>query len=130
MPGIDEKAILTQAVKNLVLATDSPLCLDTSHIDALKAALRLYPGRALINSISAEEKTLEDRLRLAASYGAMFILLPITGSSLPRTALERQEIVRRVYAAAREHGFTRDDFMVDALAMASLLYTSPRTRDS
>lgn len=118
MPGIDEKAILTQAVNNLVLATDSPLCLDTSHIDALKAALRLYPGRALINSISAEEKTLEDRLRLAASYGAMFILLPITGSSLPRTALERQEIVRRVYAAAREHGFTRDDFMVDALAMA------------
>lgn len=118
MPGIDERSTLRQAVMKLTLSTDAPLCMDTSRVDALEAALRIYPGRALINSISGEEKTLEDRLKLAAFYGAMFILLPITGSALPRTAPERQKVISEVFAAAKRHGFTRDDIMVDALAMA------------
>lgn len=118
MPGIDEKSILRQAVQKLVLSSDAPLCIDTSRSDALEAALRIYPGRALINSISGEEDTLEERLRLAAFYGSMFILLPITGRSLPKTALERRKIIRDVYRAAREHGFTKDDLIVDALTMA------------
>lgn len=118
MPGIEERSVLAQVVKKLALTTQAPLCIDTSRLDALEAALRIYPGRALINSISAEENALQERLKVAAFYGAMFILLPVTGKALPRSALERRRIIRDVCAAAREHGFTRDDIIVDALTMA------------
>ncbi|HVN71664.1 MAG TPA: homocysteine S-methyltransferase family protein, partial [Desulfomonilia bacterium] len=118
MPGLDEKATLREAVKQIVLSTDVPLCIDTSRVDALEAALRIYPGRALINSISGEENTLEERLKLAAFYGAMFILLPITGRAVPKTSFERKKIVQDIYWKARKHGFTKDDIMVDAITMA------------
>ncbi len=118
MPGIDEKEVLPRAVRQLSLSTDAPLCIDTSRLDALEAALRIYPGRALINSISGEEHVLEERLSLAARYGAMFILLPLAGGSLPRTSAQRRGIVQSVYARARRHGFTKDDIIVDALTMA------------
>jgi 5-methyltetrahydrofolate--homocysteine methyltransferase len=118
MPGIDEKEVLPRAVRQLSLSTDAPLCIDTSRLDALEAALRIYPGRALINSISGEEHVLEERLSLASRYGAMFILLPLAGGSLPRTSAQRRGIVQSVYARARRHGFTKDDIIVDALTMA------------
>jgi len=118
MPGIDEKFVLREAVKRVVLCCDRPLCIDTTRIDALEAALRIYPGRALVNSISGEEETLEERLRIASRYGAMFILLPVTGSSLPKTARDRARIARSVFGRARPYGFTKDDVIVDALTMA------------
>jgi len=118
MPGLDETLTLTRAIKHLTLSTDAPLCIDTSRTESLEAALRIYPGRALINSISAEENTLEERLRLAAFYGAMFILLPITGRSVPKTSGERKAIVQTVYKKARQYGFSKDDIIVDALTMA------------
>ncbi|MCU0575547.1 MAG: homocysteine S-methyltransferase family protein [Desulfobacterota bacterium] len=118
MPGIEEKSILRHAVQKLTLTTDAPLCIDTSRVDAMETALRIYPGRALINSISGEGKSIEERLRIAAFYGSMVILLPIAGSSLPRTSPERRKIIEEIYAKAREYGFTKDDIVVDALTMA------------
>ena len=107
MPGLDETATLTQAVKQITLSTEAPLCLDTSRLDSLEAALRIYPGRALINSISGEENTLEERLRLAAFYGAMFILLPITGRAVPKTSTERSTIIKGIYRKALKFGFRK-----------------------
>lgn len=118
MPGISEAAAMRSVIGHLSVSTEAPLCIDTTRIDALEAALRLYPGRALINSISGEEETLEKRLKLAAAYGAMFILLPLSGNKVPKTFPERQEIISRVYARAQEVGFSKDDIVVDALTMA------------
>lgn len=118
MPGIDEAKTLREAVKRAVLSCDRPLCIDTTRTDALEAALRIYPGRALVNSISGEENALEERLRIASFYGSVFILLPITGASLPKTAKERGEIAAAVFRKARAYGFSRDDVIVDALTMA------------
>ena len=118
MPGIDEAAAMRGALKQLAVATDAPLCIDTTQIKVLEAALRLYPGRALINSIAEDEGAIDAKLRLAASYGAMFILLPLSGSTLPKTFPARKEIISRVYARARKYGFTKDDIVVDALTMA------------
>ncbi|MGO9147987.1 MAG: homocysteine S-methyltransferase family protein [Desulfomonilia bacterium] len=118
MPGLDEKGTLRDVVKQIALTTDAPLCIDTSRVDALEAALRVYPGRALINSISGEENTLDERLKLAAFYGAMFILLPIAGRAVPKTSSERRKIIKDVYAKAGRYGFTKDDIIVDALTMA------------
>ena len=76
MPGIDEALTLKDVVKTLSVSTDAPLCIDSSVPEAIEKALRIYPGRALINSISGEEHKLERLLKTAARYGAMFILLP------------------------------------------------------
>lgn len=118
MPSIDEKTTLCQVVRELSLSADSPLSIDSSLPEAIEAALRIYPGRALINSISGEQHKLEDLLGIAKKYGAMFILLPIGGRKLPKTASERAVLIQDIFASASRHGFTKDDIIVDALTMA------------
>lgn len=117
-PGIDE----VQTIKNVIglLSTSSPLPLviDSSRIETIEAALRLYPGRMLINSISGEKEKMAKLLPLAARYGAMFILLPLTGGELPRTAKKRQTVIENIFSKAQKFGFTKDDFIVDGLTMA------------
>jgi len=118
MPGIDEVATITRVVRDLSCSTDTPLCIDSSLPKAIEAALRIYPGRALINSISAEENKLDVLLKIAKTYGAMFILLPLGGKKLPRTAQERIPLIEEIFSAAQKYGFTREDIIVDALTMA------------
>ncbi|HOM28814.1 MAG TPA: homocysteine S-methyltransferase family protein [Deltaproteobacteria bacterium] len=118
MPNVNEKELLREVVKQVVLACDAPLCIDSSNPEALGAALRVYPGRALVNSISGEQDTLDEKLRITSFYGAPFILLPVTGTSLPKRAAERLAVVRKVVARARDYGFGKDDILVDALTMA------------
>lgn len=117
MPGIDEKETMVRVVEELSVMTDAPLCLDSSSPEVLEAALRVYPGRALINSISAERVKLEKLLPITAKYGAMFILLPLSDEGVPETAQERCEIVERVYNQAAGFGYTKNDFVVDGLVM-------------
>jgi 5-methyltetrahydrofolate--homocysteine methyltransferase len=117
-PGIDE----TQTIKNVIglLSTSSrlPLVIDSSRIETIEAALRLYPGRMMINSISGEKEKINKLLPLAAKYGAMFILLPLTGGELPKTAKKRQTIIEAIFRKAQKFGFTKNDFVVDGLTMA------------
>ena len=118
MPGIDERHTSAEVVKLLARTVETPLVIDSSNPEVIEHALRLYPGRALINSISGEAGRLQGLLEIAARYGAMFILLPIEGRQVPARAAERQHIVEALFEKARAHGFTRDDLIVDALAMA------------
>jgi 5-methyltetrahydrofolate--homocysteine methyltransferase len=117
MPGINEKQKMAELVGLLATCVDAPLCLDSSDTDVLESALRIYPGRALINSISAEKTKLEKLLPVAAKYGAMFILLPLDDKGIPETALEREQLVRMICDRAREYAFTKDDIIVDGLVM-------------
>ena len=86
---IDEAAVLTEITKTLSTMVQTPLCLDSSSPKALEQALRIYPGRALINSISGEKVKLDKILPVAAKYGAAFILLPLDDNGVPETAEER-----------------------------------------
>lgn len=117
VPGLDEKKVLVSMVRAVLDAVPLPLCLDSSSPEALEAALRIYPGRAVINSISGEKVKLERILPLAAKYGAMFILLPIDDDGVPETAEERIAIIRKVYEAARAYGYSREDILVDGVVM-------------
>jgi len=117
MPGIDEKHMMTELVGLLATCVEAPLCIDSSDTEVLEAALRVYPGRALINSISGESVKLERLLPIAARYGAMFILLPLDDKGIPKTAQERKGLVETIYARACEYGFTRSDIIVDGLVM-------------
>lgn len=117
MAGIDEAEVLKKAVLALSSALPLPLSIDTANPGALEAALRVYPGRALINSIPAGTQDLEHRLKLAKKYGAMFILLPL-GQNVPATAAERLVLVDQAVETALRIGIPREDIVVDGLVMA------------
>ena len=115
MNGIDEKQMMLDSIYEVTSAVDLPLCLDTSHVDVMEAALRIYPGRALINSISAEEEKMEPMLKLAKKYGAMFITLPLSGAGLPKDIDEKKQHINTVINKAVELGLKKEDAVVDVL---------------
>ncbi len=117
MPGIDEKQTMAEITTLLSSFTDAPLCLDSSSPLVLEAALRLYPGRALINSISLEKEKIEKLLPIAAKYGSMFVLLPVSDEGVPATNEKRREIVWEVFRKAHQYGFRKEDVVVDGLVM-------------
>ena len=119
VPGIDQEQTMHDVVMTLAAATDLPLVIDSAKPEPIERALRVYPGRALINSISGETEKLRRLLPVAAKYGAMFILLPLTDRGIPETAGKRADVVRAVEREARRHGFTREDFLVDGIVMTA-----------
>jgi len=115
MSGIDEKEMMLKAIDVISEETSLPLCIDTSFPEVMEAALRHYPGRALVNSVSAESDRCERMLETAKKYGAMFILLPIGDSGLPKNQEEKKENIRLVYDKALKMGFKKEDIIVDGL---------------
>jgi len=117
LSGIDELAMMREGVAMLARDYAAPLCVDTTRADVAEAALRCYPGRALFNSISAEKDRLEKVLPVAAKYGAMLVLLPITDEGIPATLAERIAVIKRIFAEAQKYGYSKDDVCVDGLVM-------------
>lgn len=117
MPGIDEKEMMLKAVDEVTMASNLPLSIDSSHVDVIEAALRRYPGRALINSISFEQEKCEPLLQIAAKYGAMFILLPLSDGGLPKSLEEKFEIIQKITDKAKAYGLKKQDIVVDGLVM-------------
>lgn len=115
MSGIDEKETMQEAVREVMRVTDLPLSIDTSNPDVMEAVLREYPGRALINSISYEKEKIDRLLPLAKKYGAMFILLPLSDTGLPKSIEEKKEIIHAILSRAYEVGMTKEDIIVDGL---------------
>lgn len=115
MNGIDEKEMMKRVIYEVSSTVDCPLCIDSSHVEVIEEALKIYPGRALINSISLESTKLEKLLPLAAKYGAMFILLPLSDEGLPKDMEEKRRIIETVYTKAMELGIAHEDIIVDGL---------------
>lgn len=115
MSGIDEKTMMLQALEEIAGVTSLPLSIDSSHVDVIEAALRRYPGRALINSISLESEKFEKLLPLAKKYGAMFILLPLSDKGLPENPEEKISIIKTIKDRALELGMRKNDIIVDGL---------------
>lgn len=116
MSGIDEKEMMLKILDEVTTVTNLPLAIDSSHVDVIEAALRRYPGRALINSISGETEKLQKLLPLAKKYGAMFILLPLSDKGLPDSLEEKIEIIDKISKMASEAGLKKEDIVVDGLA--------------
>lgn len=115
MSGIDENAMMQKAIETVSAVTSLPLSLDSSHVEVLEAALRIYPGRALVNSVSGESEKLKKLLPIVKKYGAMFILLPLSDAGLPKDLSEKIEIIERIEKQAYALGFTKEDIVVDGL---------------
>lgn len=115
MNGIDEDAMMQKVLYEVTGTTNLPLCIDSSYVEVIEHALRIYPGRALINSISLESEKFEKLMPIARKYGAMFILLPLSDEGLPKDIEEKKKIIHTIYERAMELGFTKEDIVVDGL---------------
>lgn len=117
VPGINQARAMEQAVKDLSMLVDAPLSIDTSDAGALEAGLKIYPGRALINSVTAEPERLEKFLPLAKKYGAAILCLPIAEGGVPATARERITTAREIIHRAFAEGLRPQDLLLDALVL-------------
>ena len=118
LSGIDEKALMRKSVLNITRAAATPLCIDSTSPEVVEAALRVYPGRALLNSISLEKERIEKVLPIAARYGAMLILLPLTDDGLPEDCAGRIKTAEALLQEVARYGYSKNDVAIDALIMA------------
>lgn len=117
LPGIDEAAALERAVYAVSGVSSAPLVLDSSDPAALEQALKAVDGKALINSVNGEARSLATILPLARKYGAAVIGLALDEAGIPETAAGRLAIARRILAAAREAGLAPEDVVIDCLTL-------------
>lgn len=115
MGEIDEKETMLKVLNEVTVHTSLPLSIDTSSCEVLEAALRIYPGRALVNSISAETEVMDRKLDIAKKYGAMIIILPLSDAGLPKDFEEKKRNLNTVLDAAFKRGFKKEDIVVDGL---------------
>ena len=117
-PLIDEPVVLAQAVRLVQSLTDLPLCIDSSVVEALEAGLQAYQGKALVNSITAEDERMELILPLVKKYGAAVIALPNDEFEIPEDPMRRLELVRHIVETATgKYGIPIEDIIIDPLAM-------------
>jgi 5-methyltetrahydrofolate--homocysteine methyltransferase len=117
-PGVDEVILLPRAVQAVMEVVDVPLCLDSHNVKALEAALKVYRGKPLVNSVNGEEASLNELLPLIKERGAVVIGLTMDEKGIPGDAEGRLEIARRIVQRAGALGIPREDVVIDCLAMA------------
>jgi 5-methyltetrahydrofolate--homocysteine methyltransferase len=117
VPGVDEPALLVAAIKAVGEVTDVPLCIDSSVIEALEAALAAYEGKALVNSVTAEDERMDRILPLVKKYGAAVIGMSNDETGITMVPQERVEIARRIIERAEYYGIPREDVVIDPIAM-------------
>jgi 5-methyltetrahydrofolate--homocysteine methyltransferase len=118
VPGADEPALIQQIIRNVTEVVDAPLCIDTADPLALAAALSIYEGKALINSVNGEERSLARVLPLAKEHGAAVIGLCMDDNGIPATAEQRFAVAVRIIERAAKLGIALEDVIIDPLAMA------------
>jgi 5-methyltetrahydrofolate--homocysteine methyltransferase len=117
IPLVDEGALLSGMLAAVQEAVDAPICIDSSVIEALEAGLSVYQGRALVNSVTAEDERLEEILPLVARYGAAVIGLANDETGIPETPAKRLQCARKIISAAGDFGIPAHDVVIDPLAM-------------
>jgi 5-methyltetrahydrofolate--homocysteine methyltransferase len=117
-PLADETELMVTAVKLIQGLCDLPLCLDSSIVEVLEAGLAAYEGKALVNSVTAEDERLDAILPLVRRHGAAVIALPNDEDEIPEDPRRRLELVRKIVdVATGKHGIPIEDIVIDPLAM-------------
>jgi 5-methyltetrahydrofolate--homocysteine methyltransferase len=117
VPGLDEAAVLPELVKKIQSVTDIPLQIDSGDPAAAEAALRVYNGKPILNSVNGSEKSLNEMLPVAAKYGAAIIALTLDDDGIPDTAEKRVDIARKIKERANGLGIPDSDILVDCLTL-------------
>ena len=116
-PGVDEVEMLPRVVKKLQSAVSLPLQLDSSNPAALEAGLRVYNGKAAVNSVNGNGESLAAILPIVKKYGAAVVGLTLDKNGIPQTAQGRLDIAKRILNAALSHGIPKEDVWMDCLTL-------------
>ena len=116
--GVNEITVLPKTVEAIMGVVDVPLCIDINNPAALKDTLKIYKGKPIVNSVSGEEKSLNEVLPLVKEYGTAVIGLTIGDKGIPKTVGKRLEIAHRIIERAEAIGIPREDIIIDCLALS------------
>ena len=119
VPGIYQSAAMEKVVMELSMLCPAPLSIDSTDPAVLEKAVKIYPGRPLINSVSADPALMEKVFPLARKYGAAVLCLPLAKGGLPKTAEERIALIRQILETARSFGLRRQDLLLDPLVLTA-----------
>lgn len=117
LPEIDEKKTMVRAVQEIQAILDIPLQIDTTNAEVMEAALRIYNGKALINSVNGKQEVMEEIFPLVKKYGGVVVALVLDEDGIPSTAQGRIAIAEKIYQKAAEYGIAKKDILIDALTM-------------
>lgn len=117
LPDIDEPAMMKETVQELQSVVNLPLQIDTVDADAMEAALRIYNGKAMVNSVSGKQESMDKVFPLIRKYGGVVIGLTLDEDGIPADAEGRVRIARRIIDEAAKYGIRKKDIVIDALAM-------------
>lgn len=119
LPGIDEKEMMIRAVRELQGVVELPLQIDTTKPDVLEAALRVYNGKPIVNSVNGEEKSLSTVLPLVKKYGAAVVGLALDENGISKSADDRFAIAQKIMNRALEYGIRKEDIYIDCLTLTA-----------
>lgn len=117
LPEIDEVSMMREVMTGLQGITDLPLQIDTSNIEAMEQAMRLYNGKPMINSVNGKQESMDAVFPLVAKYGGMVVCLTLDEGGIPETAEGRIEIAKRIIEKAASYGINKKDLIIDTLCM-------------
>src|SRR5438094_4151981 len=117
IPAVDEPALLVAAIKAVMEVSDAPICIDSSIIEALEAGLSAYEGKALVNSVTAEEERMERIFPLVKKHGAAVIGMANDETGITMVPEERLALARRIIERAADYGIPQEDVIIDPIAM-------------
>lgn len=117
LPDIDETAMMVEAVEGLQSVTSLPLQIDTVDVRAMEAALRIYNGKPMVNSVSGKQESMDDVFPLIAKYGGVVIGLTLDEEGIPQTADGRIHVAEKIIQEAAKYGIEKKDIVIDVLAM-------------
>ena len=118
LPEIDEPKLLTECVEELQSVISLPLQIDTTNVNAMESALRVYNGKAMINSVNGKEEVMNEIFPLAKKYGGLVVCLTLDEDGIPDSAERRIEIAEKIIKRAKDFGIDKKDLIFDPLAMA------------
>ena len=117
LPDIDEPALMREVVQELQSVTNLPLQIDTVDAEAMEGALRIYNGKAMVNSVSGKQESMDTVFPLIRKYGGVVIGLTLDENGIPADAEGRVQIARKIIEEAAKYGIRKKDIVIDALAM-------------
>lgn len=119
LPGVDEKEMMVRTVKAIQGITDLPLQIDSTDPEVLEAALRVYNGKAIVNSVNGEEKSLSTVLPIVKKYGAAVVGLALDENGIPKKAEDRFNIAKKILNRAESLGIPKKDVFIDCLTLTA-----------
>ncbi|MDU1320169.1 MAG: homocysteine S-methyltransferase family protein [Clostridium botulinum] len=119
LPEIDEEETMKKVIKEIQSIIDTPLQIDSNNPKVIEKALRVYNGKAIVNSVNGEDKVLDNVLPLIKKYGAAVVALTLDDKGIPKKAEERLKIAEKIVNKALDYGIKREDIFIDCLVLTA-----------